>query len=215
MSKFSVKKPLTVFVAVVMVLVLGVVSYSRMTPDLLPSIDLPYVLVMTPYPGATPEKVEQTVTRPMEQAMATLENIQSVSSNSASNYSTVMLEFTEDANMDSITVDDDAFGLQVKTLEGLGYTQLDKENVLALRREIASALGIYVTDSSFTYYDLYVEDEDDPYVPGKQVCFYCHGVGKCKNCGGDGLYNNPYTGDLMECTCNYGLCPTCDGTGWW
>jgi len=123
--------------------------------------------------------------------------------------------FVEWSDMDSITVDDDAFGLQVKTLEGLGYTQLDKENVLALRREIASALGIYVTDSSFTYYDLYVEDEDDPYVPGKQVCFYCHGVGKCKNCGGDGLYNNPYTGDLMECTCNYGLCPTCDGTGWW
>ncbi len=105
MSKFSVKKPLTVLVAVIVVLVLGVVSYTRMTPDLLPSIDLPYVLVMTTYPGATPEKVEQTVTKPLEQSMATLEDIQSVSSTSAANYSTVILEFAEDVNMDAITVD--------------------------------------------------------------------------------------------------------------
>ncbi len=105
MSKFSVKKPLTVLVAVIVVFVLGVVSYTRMTPDLLPSIDLPYVLVLTTYPGATPEKVEQTVSRPLEQSMATLEDIKSISSTSAANYSTVVLEFEDDVNMDSITVD--------------------------------------------------------------------------------------------------------------
>ncbi len=105
MSKFSVKKPLTVLVAVIVVMVLGFVSYTRMVPDLLPSIDLPYVLVMTTYPGATPEKVEATVTKPLEQAMATLENINTVQSTSASNYSMVILEFAETANMDSITVD--------------------------------------------------------------------------------------------------------------
>ncbi len=105
MPKFSVKKPLTVLVAVIVVLVLGVVSYTRMTPDLLPSIDLPYVLVLTTYPGATPEKVEQAVTKPLEQSMATLEDIKSVSSTSGSNYSTVILEFEDDVNMDSITVD--------------------------------------------------------------------------------------------------------------
>ena len=105
MSKFSVKKPFTVLVAVVIIIVLGFVSYSRMTPDLLPSINLPYVLVTTAYPGATPEKVESTVTKPLEQAMATLENINSIQSSSNSNYSMVILEFTEDADMDSVTVD--------------------------------------------------------------------------------------------------------------
>ncbi len=105
MSKFSVKKPLTVLVAVIVVVVLGFVSYTRMTPDLLPSIDLPYVLVMTTYPGATPEKVESTVTKPLEQSMATLENINAVQSTSAANYSLVVLEFTEDVDMDGITVD--------------------------------------------------------------------------------------------------------------
>lgn len=53
MSKFSVKKPLTVFVAVIAILVLGVVAYFRMTPDLLPNMDFPYVLIMTTYPGAS------------------------------------------------------------------------------------------------------------------------------------------------------------------
>ncbi len=105
MSKFSVKKPLTVFVAVIAVLVLGVVAFTRMTPDLLPNMDFPYVIVMTTYPGATPERVEATITRPLEQAMATLENIEEVSSTSAENYSLVVLEFNEDVNMDTITVD--------------------------------------------------------------------------------------------------------------
>ena len=59
MSRFSVKKPMTVFVAVIIVIALGIVSLIKMTPDLLPSIDLPYVVVMTTYPGATPEEVEQ------------------------------------------------------------------------------------------------------------------------------------------------------------
>lgn len=105
MSKFSVKKTYTVFVAVVIVLVLGVVSYSKMTPDLLPNLDMPYVIVMTTYPGATPEKVETAVTKPLEQVMGTLENINNISSKSSENYSTIMLEFTDDVNMESITVD--------------------------------------------------------------------------------------------------------------
>ena len=105
MPKFSVKKPLTVFVAVVAVLVLGVVAYLRMTPDLLPNMNFPYIMIMTTYPGASPEKVEAEVTKPMEQAMTTLEHIKEVTSKSSENYSMVMLEFEESVNMDTIGVD--------------------------------------------------------------------------------------------------------------
>jgi len=105
MSKFSVKKPLTVFVAVIAVLVLGVVAYLKMTPDLLPNMDFPYVMIVTTYPGASPEKVEMEITKPMEQSMSTLEHIKNVSSSSAENVSTVMLEFEEAVNMDTIGVD--------------------------------------------------------------------------------------------------------------
>lgn len=105
LSKFSVKKPMTVFVAVVLVLVLGVVSFMNMTPDLMPNLDFPYVIMITTYPGQSPEAVEKTVTKPLESSMATLENIKNVTSTSSENYSMVMLEFQDGSNMDSVTVD--------------------------------------------------------------------------------------------------------------
>lgn len=104
MPKFSVKKPMTVFVVVIIIIALGVVSLMGMTPDLLPSIDLPYVVVMTTYPGATPEEVEEKATRPLEQGLATVENLKNVQSISNANYSLVILEFEADANMDSAVV---------------------------------------------------------------------------------------------------------------
>ena len=104
-SKFSVKKPYTVIVAVVLVIILGVVSFTKMSTDLLPSMDLPYAIVMTTYPGASPETVEQTVTKPIEQSMATVSNIKNVSSMSSENASVVILEFGESTNMDSVTLE--------------------------------------------------------------------------------------------------------------
>ena len=105
MTSFSVKKPFTVFVAVVAVLVFGVMSYVKMTPDLMPNMDYPYVVVVTTYPGAAPEEVEAVVTKPMEQSMATLNDIKTVTSTSAENYSMLVLEFEQDTNMDSAVVD--------------------------------------------------------------------------------------------------------------
>ena len=104
MSRFSVKKPLTVFVAVIVIIALGIVSVMGMTPDLLPSIDLPYVVVMTTYPGATPEEVESEVTKPLEQSLATVESLESIQSVSNSNYSLVVMEFDNGSGMDTAVV---------------------------------------------------------------------------------------------------------------
>lgn len=104
MPKYSVKKPMTVFVVVVIIIALGVVSLLGMTPDLMPNIDLPYVVVMTTYPGATPEEVEATVTKPLEQGLSTVENLENVQSVSGANYSLVVLEFENDSNMDTAVV---------------------------------------------------------------------------------------------------------------
>ena len=115
MEKFSVKKPMTVFVAVIAIIVLGVVAYFKMTPDLLPNMNFPYVIVVTTYPGATPAKVEEEVSKPLEQAMSTLEHIKEVSSTSSENVSMVTLEFEESVNMDTIGVD---IQQQIVTLSG-------------------------------------------------------------------------------------------------
>lgn len=104
MAKFSVKRPFTIFVAVVVVLILGVVSFTRMTTDLLPQFNIPYVMVVTTYPGASPEKVESTVTEPLEAQLGKLNGVKNVMSTSAENYSMVTLEYEEDTNMDSAMV---------------------------------------------------------------------------------------------------------------
>ena len=105
LPKFSVRKPLTVFVAVVLVIVLGIVSYLNMTPSLFPNLEFPYIIIITTYIGASPEEVEATVTRPLEQTMATLDDIKEITSSSSENYSMVTIEFEDIVNMDTVTVD--------------------------------------------------------------------------------------------------------------
>ncbi len=105
MPRYSVKKPLTVFVSVLAVLVLGLVAYLRMTPDLLPNMNFPYVIIVTTDPGASPEAVEKEITHPIERSMATLSEIKSVTSSSKNSVSLVMLEFEDHVNMDSISLD--------------------------------------------------------------------------------------------------------------
>ncbi len=105
LSKFSVKRPYTVAVGVILVILLGVISFLNLQTDLLPEIDLPFVLVMTSYPGASPEEVEMLVTRPIEQVVATTNNIKNVSSTSSENSSVVILEFNNDVNMDSAIIE--------------------------------------------------------------------------------------------------------------
>ncbi len=103
--KISVKKPYTVFVGVVLVIVLGIVSMTKMTTDLFPNMNLPYALVITAYPGASPEEVESTVTAPVEAQMATTSNIKNISSMSYNSYSIVILEYEQSANMDSVVIE--------------------------------------------------------------------------------------------------------------
>ena len=117
MAGFSVKKPLTIFVTVLGIIVLGVVAYLKMTPDLLPNMDFPYVIIVTSDPGASPESIEQSITRPVEQAMATLDKIKTVTSTSQDSVSMVTLEFEDGANMDTISVSELSYRIVVVLIQ--------------------------------------------------------------------------------------------------
>ena len=104
MPKFSVKKPFTILVAVILVIVLGFVSLSGMQTDLLPNMNLPYLLVVTTYPGASPERVESDVTQPLESSLSTINGVKNVTSQSNENFSMIVLEFEDDTDMDSAMV---------------------------------------------------------------------------------------------------------------
>ena len=112
---FSVKKPLTVYVVALAILVLGVVAYLKMTPDLMPNMDYPYVIVVTSDPGASPESIEEEITKPLEKSLATLDQLKNITSTSQNSVSMVVLEFENGANMDSLGID---IQQQISALEG-------------------------------------------------------------------------------------------------
>ncbi len=105
LSELSVKKPMTIFVSVVLVIVLGIVSFSKMTPDLMPNMDLPYALVLTTYIGQSPETVESVVTKPLEQSVSVIDGVKQVRSSSSENYSMCVIEFDDGTDMNTATVD--------------------------------------------------------------------------------------------------------------
>ena len=105
LEKISVRKPFTVLVGVILVIVLGVVSFMSTSTDLLPSMNLPYAVVMTTYIGATPEQVETEVTAPIENRMGTVGGIKNITSISNEHFSIVIMEFTDTTNMDSASLE--------------------------------------------------------------------------------------------------------------
>ncbi len=160
-SKFSVKKPYTVLVGVVLAIVLGVVSFTRMTTDLLPSISLPYVIVMTTYLGASPETVEMAVTQPVEASMATVSNIESISSVSNENYSMVILEFAQTADMNAVSLEIRESLDQIKSYwdDSIGNPIIMKLNPDMLPVMIA-AVGVEGMDNAAI--STYVQDQVMP-----------------------------------------------------
>ena len=158
MAGFSVKKPLTVFVAVLGIIVLGVVAYLKMTPDLLPNMDFPYVIIVTADPGASPESVEQAITKPMEQSMSTLDKIKDVTSTSQNSVSMVLLEFEDGVNMDTVSVD---IQQKISVLQGSWEDTVSAPYVLKINPSMLPVMVAAVSREDMDVYELsdFVTDE--------------------------------------------------------
>ena len=161
MAKFSVKKPFTVLVAVIMVLVLGVVSLTRMPTDLLPNMTLPYLMVITTYPGASPEKVENDVSEPLESALGTINGVKNVYSTSAENYSMVQLEFEDGTDMDSAMV---KLSSALNEVESSLPEGCATPSVLELSMDMMATMYLSVSYEGKDVYDLsdFVDEEVTP-----------------------------------------------------
>lgn len=100
-----VKKPVSVFMGIVAVIILGVVSLSRLPVDFLPDLELPFISIRTQYDNAGPEEVEKSVTRLIESAVASVNNIKQIKSSSKEEESTVSVEFNWGSDLASATAD--------------------------------------------------------------------------------------------------------------
>lgn len=103
MEKYSVKKPFTILVAVITVVLLGFVAITKMQTNLLPDVSTPYLMVVTVYPGASPERVESEVSTVLENAL-NVSGVESITATNAENYSLLFMQFADGTDMNSAVV---------------------------------------------------------------------------------------------------------------
>lgn len=163
MEKFSVRRPFTVLVAVIVVIVLGFISVTRMPMDLLPQLSLPYLMVITTYPGATPEKVEAEVSSPMEDALGTVSNVANVYSISSENFSMVQLEFEDGTDMDSAMV---KVSSAVDQVSGTLPDTVQPPIIMEISMDMLATMYIAVEREGYDIYELsdYIENDFIPYI---------------------------------------------------
>ncbi|NMB47101.1 MAG: efflux RND transporter permease subunit [Firmicutes bacterium] len=105
LARFAVRRPVTILMAVAIVIVLGWISLSRLPIDLFPDIEAPVIAIMTSYPDAGPYEVENLVSRPMEEVLGAVNNVTNISSYSTKGLSIVIAEFNWGINMDFASLD--------------------------------------------------------------------------------------------------------------
>jgi len=103
--RFCIKRPVFTWAMVIIFVLLGVSSYNQLAVALLPKVDIPVVVVQTVYRGASPNEIEQLVTKPIEDAIADLEGLDKITSFSAESNSFVILEMEVEVNVDQALVD--------------------------------------------------------------------------------------------------------------
>src|ERR671937_2521008 len=101
LTNVAIRRPLFMLMVIGALLVVGLVSWTKLGVDLLPALDFPIVVVTTPYPGASPDAVDTLVTKPVEDAVASINDIDYIQSTSVEGNSTVIIFFTDKAPKDS------------------------------------------------------------------------------------------------------------------
>ena len=100
-TAFALRRPVTVIMLFAAAAMIGLVALGRMPLEQFPDISLPSVLVQIPYPGSTPEEVEQQVIKPVEEALATLPGIQQIRSTATDKQAQIFVDFNWSAKIDA------------------------------------------------------------------------------------------------------------------
>jgi CzcA family heavy metal efflux pump len=105
LARFALRNPITILMAVLGAIILGMISFSKLPVDMFPEITYPSITVGTFYPGANPQDMERTVTYPVEKAVSTVNGVKYVSSISRQGASLVTIYFNWGTNLDSAQSD--------------------------------------------------------------------------------------------------------------
>lgn len=104
-SKIAIKRPVTTVMIILIVALCGIVSLLGLNMDLMPSMDMPIAIVSTSYNGAGPEEIESLITKPIEEVLGTVSNVDEISSTSSAGSSLVMIQFEDGTDIDMAALD--------------------------------------------------------------------------------------------------------------
>ncbi len=167
LPQFGVRYPVTTTMVFVAVVILGIVSLTRLGLDLMPDIEIPSIAVLTTYQGAGPQEVESKITKALEDRLATVKNLDKIESFSSEDVSTVILKFDWGINLDEAAND-------VRDMVGLAekYLPDDADKPVVFKFDLSMMpiliLGVTADESYSTLYDLIDDRICDPLkaVPG-------------------------------------------------
>ncbi|MFA7561171.1 MAG: efflux RND transporter permease subunit, partial [Candidatus Izemoplasmatales bacterium] len=151
MSKYSVKRPITVLMGVLIIIVLGIYSVTKLPLSLFPDINLPYIVTLTTYPGESPETVEREVTERIESSVATIGNFEEVQSMSYENFAVSIITFADSTNMDTVVIELRENLNNIDFDEGVGLTR-----ILRISPDMLPVMSITISQT----YDEDLSDEE-------------------------------------------------------
>ncbi len=154
LSEFSVNRKVTITMLTILVIILGIVAYRQLGLEMMPDIDYPIVTIVTVYPGASSEDIEETITKPVESSIAAVKHVKTIKSESKENFSIITVEFEWGTNLDFASQDlrdatdlisgqlpDDAekpmvMKINLSEMPVLMYTAIGTEDTYKLRKII-------------------------------------------------------------------------------
>ncbi|MEA4987267.1 MAG: efflux RND transporter permease subunit, partial [Anaerovorax sp.] len=157
LSHISVKRPITTIMVLLMVFLIGTVSLVKIPQDLFPDIQLPIALVMINYPNASPEEVETMITKPIEEQLAAVENLDSIYSLCSAGSSVTAVKFSTDTDMNFATLN-----MREKIALVQDYLPDEASDPIVMKMDMNAApiMQIYISgDMSLT--DLYNKIDGD------------------------------------------------------
>lgn len=160
LPKLAVKRPVTFFMLFIALVGIGVVAFMGLKMDLFPQLELPTIAVITQYTGVSPEDIEFLITRPIEETVATVENLDTLTSQSREGLSLVMANFAWGTNMD---VAERNLRAKVALIEGMLPSGADEPLIFKFDPTLMPIMGISVSgEKSLAELRRIAEDEVAP-----------------------------------------------------
>ena len=160
-TKISIKRPVAIIMVMLIIVILGIVSVSKMEMALTPDVDMPIAMVMTTYEDAGPEEVESLVTEKIESAVANVEDVESITSTSSEGSSMVMVEFSYGTDLDTAVTN---LRDKISMVEAMLPDDCDSPTIMKMDMNSMPVVTAVVASDSMDEYELktFVEDNIEP-----------------------------------------------------